>query len=88
MKKLQFSSIRSKIITGFGLLTGLVIVLSILNIYGLRTIHQQIEVTINEELPLLVVHEKMMLNISEITSAARGFMLYGSPLMKNRIDRN
>ena len=86
MKKLQFSSIRSKIITGFGLLTGLVIVLSILNIYGLRTIHQQIEVTINEELPLLVVHEKMMLNISEITSAARGYMLYGSPLMKNRID--
>lgn len=86
MKKLQFSSIRSKIITGFGLLTGLVIVLSILNIYGLRTIHQQTEVTINEELPLLVVHEKMMLNISEITSAARGYMLYGSPLMKNRID--
>lgn len=86
MKKLQFSSIRSKIITSFGLLTGLVIVLSILNIYGLRTIHQQTEVTINEELPLLVVHEKMMLNISEITSAARGYMLYGSPLMKNRID--
>src|SRR5690625_5047309 len=86
LNKFKFSSIRAKILTGFGILITLVIILSIFNLNGLRIINNQTEEAISEGLPLLVVNEKMMLNISEITSLSRGYMLYGGSMTRNQID--
>ena len=82
----KFKSIRTKVLTGFGILLALVIIWSVLNIFNLRTIHHQTEKIINEELPLLVVNENMMLNISEITSLTRGYLIYGQVHFKDQID--
>lgn len=82
----KFKSIRTKVLTGFGILLALVIIWSVLNIINLRTIHHQTEKIINEELPLLVVNENMMLNISEITSLTRGYLIYGQVHFKDQID--
>lgn len=87
MRKIfRFKSIRAKILSGFGLIIVLVLILSVLNFLGLRTINQQTDHMVNEELPFLVMSEKMALNISEITASIRGYMLYDDETMKDLLN--
>lgn len=83
--KFGFSSIRAKILVGFGITIILVLTLSVLNFLGLRTINQQSEEIIHVELPVLILDEQLILNMEEIRSLIRGYILYNDSDMKESL---
>ncbi|TQS74974.1 methyl-accepting chemotaxis protein [Ornithinibacillus gellani] len=85
MKKwFQFNSIRKKIITGFSLVLALVIVLGVLVTLAFQEITEKSEDMVEQQLPLLIADENLTMNILEINSLARGYILYNETGLKDQ----
>ncbi|MGG3926604.1 HAMP domain-containing methyl-accepting chemotaxis protein [Metabacillus fastidiosus] len=88
MKKVfTFKSIRTKLIFGFSLLIILVLTMSVLNYLGFQTINRQTEDVMKKQLPLLITNENLVLNIAEITSSVRGYILYEDSNIKEQLNK-
>lgn len=82
---LKFKSIRSKILFGFGLIITLVLIMNVLNYLGFKTITKQSEDIIDEQLPILIIEERIRINIEETRSLIRGYILYKDIKMKDEL---
>ncbi|MBS4206907.1 methyl-accepting chemotaxis protein [Bacillus sp. FJAT-50079] len=70
-------SLKAKILRGFLILNALVLVMGAVSFVSNKLSNNQTEKVIEEELPLLMIYQEIHLNISEMTSLARGYILYG-----------
>src|SRR5690625_1924132 len=77
MKKLlQFRSIRSKMLFGFSLVLGLVIILGIYNYFAVNKVNNDTEHLATEQVPLLTANEKLAFNAAQRLATIRGYLLY------------
>ncbi|GAB3068763.1 methyl-accepting chemotaxis protein [Virgibacillus ainsalahensis] len=84
MKKgLHFKSIRARILTGFGVVVLLVLLLGIFNILSTQKTNNDMEEMMDHQLSLLIADEQLAFNMAERTSIIRGYLLYGDTFYKD-----
>lgn len=89
MRKLfQFKSIKTKILVGFGLIIILVIGMGVGNYLSINQVNNDMEEIVENELPLLVLDENLLYNMSETVSLVRRYFLFGEPQMKEQLEEN
>lgn len=88
MKKnlLRLNSIRKKLLFSFSLVLFIVVLLGVYNFYAIKGINTNSNKLIEDQIPLLIVDEKMTINMTERTSLLRGYLLYGDPSFKEEFD--
>lgn len=87
MKKLfQFNSLKKKILFGFSLVLILVLLLGIYNFLAIKKINDNTNEIVEEQLELLIVDEKIALNMAERTSLVRGYLLYNDQSLRDKFD--
>lgn len=74
--KVQFKSIRSKILAGFAVTTVFMLIVTFYTIVALNRTNESMKEILEEEMDLLIVDEKLATNMNKRTSLLRGFMLY------------
>ncbi|MBS4223540.1 CHASE3 domain-containing protein [Lederbergia citrea] len=70
-------SLKGKILSGFLIVIGLVLIMGGANFLFTTITNNQTAKVMDEELPVLLLAEKLNQNITERTSLARGYLLYG-----------
>ncbi len=68
-------SLKTKLITVFSLVIVMVILLTAYNYFAFKAINKKVEKTLDEELTLLILNEKMAENMAERTSLLAGYLL-------------
>ncbi|MDQ0229019.1 methyl-accepting chemotaxis protein [Metabacillus malikii] len=86
MKMLKLNSIKKKIIFGFSIVLCIVVLLGVFNFLSIKALNDNADKIIEEQLPLLILDEKIALNMSERTSLIRGYILYGDIEFKNEFE--
>lgn len=74
--KVQFKSIRAKILAGFAVTTVFMLIVTFYTIVALNRTNESMKEILEEEMDLLIVDEKLATNMNKRTSLLRGFMLY------------
>ncbi|MGY0692680.1 methyl-accepting chemotaxis protein [Virgibacillus sp. FSP13] len=83
MKKLfQFNSLKKKILFGFSFVLLLIILLGVYNFLAIKELNSNTNEIVEEQQPLLILDEKITLNIAQRTSLIRGYLLYGDQELK------
>ncbi|SIO26565.1 methyl-accepting chemotaxis protein [Carnobacterium alterfunditum] len=75
-KRILLKSIRAKILAGFMITIGLMLILSVYTINSVNNTNDSIRDILEKEMALLIVDEKLSVNMNKRTSLMRGFMLY------------
>ncbi|GAA0301984.1 methyl-accepting chemotaxis protein [Gracilibacillus halotolerans] len=89
MRKLfQFKSIKTKILVGFGLIIVLALGLGVGNYLSINQVNNDMEEIVDKQLPLLVLDEDLLYNMSETVSLVRRYFLFGEPQMKEQLEEN
>ena len=74
-RRFNFKSIKAKIIFGFSLVVLLVVILGIYNYVVMDKANNSAEYITNEELPLLIIDERLNYEISALVATTRGYVL-------------
>lgn len=82
MGKISFKSIRAKMIFGFSMLMLLIVILGVYNLFILNNVNKTTENILNEELPLLIANEQLVISMTSRTSTARAYVLSGDASFK------
>src|SRR5690625_1167644 len=87
MRKLfQFKSIKTKILFGFVVIITLLVGMGVYNYASTKMANNDMEEIIDKQLPLLILDEKILNNMSVTVSLTREYMLYGDNSMKENIE--
>lgn len=73
----MFKSIKSKLLFSFSLVILLVLLYGVYNIYVVMKSNAEARNIVDNELPLLIAHDKMALTMANRIATARGYVLYG-----------
>lgn len=78
MKKriMKFKSLRTRILSGFGVLVLLLMLTSLFNILCLNDINDSMETIMEKEMKLLISDEKLLTDMNKRTSLMRGYLAY------------
>ena len=87
-KLLQFKSIKTKILVGFALIIILVLGMGVGNYLSINQVNSDMEEIVDKQLPLLVLDEDLLYNMSETVSLVRRYFLFGDPQMKEELEEN
>lgn len=87
-KLLQFKSIKTKILVGFALIIILVLGMGVGNYLSINQVNSDMEEIVDKQLPLLVLDEDLLYNMSETVSLVRRYFLFGDPQMKEQLEEN
>ncbi|MFB1050149.1 methyl-accepting chemotaxis protein [Paraliobacillus sp. JSM ZJ581] len=82
----QLNSIRKKILFGFSLVMVLVIILGIYNYLAIRSLNQNTSEVVEEQQPVLILANKIALDMAERTSLVRGYLLYDDVEYRKEFD--
>lgn len=89
MKKLlQFKSIRTKIMFGFTLLIVLVLAMGVYNYFSIKKVNDDMSEILDKQLPLLVLDEDLVYNMSQTLSLIREYLLFEDQEIKKQIADN
>ena len=72
----HFKSIKGKIIFGFSIVFAMLIVMIVLNHFGLKKINNQTVEIVDTQFPLALANRAVTLNIAETAADIRGYMVY------------
>lgn len=79
MKKiLQFRSVRSKMLFGFSLILLFVVFLGVYNFISVNQTNRDTAWIVDEQLPILIAGENLMIDTAHSLALARGYLLYGT----------
>ncbi|AOV07011.1 methyl-accepting chemotaxis protein [Sporosarcina ureilytica] len=78
MKKLQFTSIKGKLLFSFSLVILLVLILGVYNFSVVKNSNAEAENIVEKELPLLIANEQLASLMADRRASARGYVLFGS----------
>ncbi|GAF67114.1 methyl-accepting chemotaxis protein [Bacillus sp. TS-2] len=87
MKMFKFKSIKMRILTGFLLVSILILGLAAVNLYSQSQINEDTDQMINNQLPLLIANEQLSFNISQRIALTRGYVLLGDNSYKEDFQR-
>lgn len=77
MKKIfLFNSIKKKVLFGFSIVLFLVLLLGAFNFLAIKSLNDNTNDLVDEQIPLLIVDDQIALNMTERTSLLRGFLLF------------
>ncbi|WP_035445477.1 methyl-accepting chemotaxis protein [Atopococcus tabaci] len=79
-RKLQFRSIKGRLLAGFSVVIGLTFVIGMINYIGMRAMTQEIETVLNQEQKLLVLDNQLAQNMSVRTNLLQGYVITNDPL--------
>lgn len=79
-RKLQFRSIKGRLLAGFSVVIGLTFVIGMINYIGMRAMTQEIETVLNQEQKLLVLDNQLAQNMSDRTNLLQGYVITNDPL--------
>ncbi|WP_035051379.1 methyl-accepting chemotaxis protein [Carnobacterium pleistocenium] len=85
-KKVQLKSIRAKIVAGFAVTIGLMLILSLYTFNSINKTNDSVKELMEKEMALLIVDEKLVADINRRTSLIRGFMLYEDDSYRQEFD--
>src|SRR5690625_5171923 len=85
---LQFKSIRTKILFGFALLIALVLAMGVYNYFSIKKVNDDMSEILDKQLPLLVLDEDLVYNISQTLSLIREYLLFEDQEIKKQIADN
>ncbi|MBU8881357.1 HAMP domain-containing protein [Bacillus sp. FJAT-29790] len=77
MKRLNFKSIKTKMLFGFSIVILLVVIFGVYNYFVIKKSNEEARNIVEKELPLLIANEEMARTMSNRASTARGYVLYG-----------
>ncbi|GGM38024.1 putative sensory transducer protein YvaQ [Paraliobacillus quinghaiensis] len=83
MRKLNFKSLRVKILFGFGIVIVLATILSLYNGYSVNESNSNIKKMIDRDVSLLITEEQLAINMAERSSLLRGYLLFGKTSYKD-----
>ncbi|WP_227937555.1 methyl-accepting chemotaxis protein [Alkalihalobacillus deserti] len=86
MKKLDFNSIKAKILFGFSLVIILVLILGVYNYFSINKINSVTEDMMDTQLPLLVADEQLAFNMAQRIALTRGYVLFGDQDFKDHFN--
>ncbi|MED3552797.1 HAMP domain-containing methyl-accepting chemotaxis protein [Cytobacillus praedii] len=81
---MRFNSLKKKILISFSSVLLLVFLLGLYNSLTIRKLNENTNLVVKEQLSLLIVDEKIALNMSERTSLVRGYLLYGDNELRDQ----
>ncbi|MED4452435.1 methyl-accepting chemotaxis protein [Metabacillus fastidiosus] len=84
----NFKSIRKKILFGFSIIIILVAIQTAFNFIMINSSNESTKEMVDKELKLLILDEKLALNVSQRTSLIRGYILYGDNDLKDRFSQS
>ncbi|KZZ83581.1 methyl-accepting chemotaxis protein [Bacillus sp. SJS] len=89
MKKTQkkIKSVRYILVTGFGILIGLSVLLAVLNFASIYKTKMDTERIVNKETAALILDEKLSYNLAQQASTIRAYFLYDSPSYKDEYEK-
>ncbi|AZB42500.1 methyl-accepting chemotaxis protein [Bacillus sp. FJAT-42376] len=89
MKKTQknVKSVRKILVTGFGFLIGLSVLLAVLNFASIYKTKMDTERIVNVETASLILSEKLSYNLAQQASTIRAYFLYDSPSYKDEYEK-
>lgn len=85
---LQFKSIRTKILFGFALLIALVLAMGVYNYFSIKKVNDDMSEILDKQLPLLVLDEDLVYNMSQTLSLIREYLLFEDQEIKKQIADN
>ncbi|MGN7401786.1 methyl-accepting chemotaxis protein [Cytobacillus praedii] len=81
---MRFNSLKKKILISFSSVLLLVFLLGLYNSLTIRKLNENTNLVVKEQLSLLIIDEKIALNMSERTSLVRGYLLYGDNELRDQ----
>ncbi|MFD2044947.1 methyl-accepting chemotaxis protein [Ornithinibacillus salinisoli] len=85
-KRLQFKSIRTKLLAGFSLIILLAIIMGGYNYYAVNQTMTNTKDIVEKEMELLIADEKLSFDMAERTALLRGYLLYDDPEFRNKFE--
>jgi len=86
LQHFKIKSLKSKLLVGFSTIIVLSIIFGVYNSISLKKIDQKAENIVEQELPSLLLYEKLQVNISEQISLTRAYVLFGYPAYIERFN--
>src|SRR5690625_3652282 len=86
LQHFKIKSLKSKLLIGFSTIIVLSIIFGVYNSISLKKIDQKAENIVEQELPSLLLYEKLQVNISEQISLTRAYVLFGYPAYIERFN--
>ncbi len=83
----QFRTIRAKILLGFSVALGLLLILGGYNYYSINKINRNTTNLANEQVPLLLADNQLAFNMAQRVAAARGYVLFGEQEYRDLFDK-
>ena len=84
LRKFAFKSLKTKLLIGFLTIIILSVSYSAYNSVALKNIDRKANNMIDQQLPALILNEKLQINVSEQISLTRAYILYGYPTYVER----
>ena len=85
--KLNFKSLKTKILLAFMTIIVLVIILATIMVVTISRTNDHTNEMVDEELALLIADDQLTLSLSQRIAAARGYLLFGDTMYKNLFDQ-
>lgn len=85
-KLINFRKLRTKVLFGFSIIILLVVLLSGFTIYSINSINDDLDIVLDQEQELMIVHEGLAKNMLDRTRLIQGYILFGNDEYKDEFE--
>lgn len=85
-KLINFKKLRTKVLFGFSIIILLVVLLSGFTIYSINSINDDLDIVLDQEQELMIVHEGLAKNMLDRTRLIQGYILFGNDEYKDEFE--
>lgn len=85
-KLINFRKLRTKVLFGFSIIILLVVLLSGFTIYSINSINDDLDIVLDQEQELMIVHEGLAKNMLDRTRLIQGYILFGNDEYKEEFE--